>query len=50
MIIGEELEEQRISEEYKVWKKNTIFLYDFILTQGLSSPSPTVQWIPNEIM
>ncbi|KAK8793401.1 hypothetical protein WA158_004760 [Blastocystis sp. Blastoise] len=35
-----------ISEEYKIWKKNTPFLYDLILTHALEWPSLTVQWLP----
>jgi len=46
LIAGEELEEQRIAIEYKVWKKNNLFLYDFILSHGLDPPSLTVQWLP----
>ena len=35
-----------ISEEYKVWKKNTPFLYDVVMTHALEWPSLTVQWLP----
>ena len=47
-LAQEEQEEQIINEEYKIWKKNTPFLYDFILTRGLTWPSLTVQWFPTQ--
>jgi len=36
-----------INDEYKIWKKNTPFLYDLIMTHALEWPSLTVQWIPD---
>ena len=36
-----------IDEEYKIWKKNTPFLYDLVLTHALEWPSLTVQWMPS---
>lgn len=36
-----------INEEYKVWKKNTPFLYDLVMTHSLDWPSLTVQWLPD---
>ncbi len=39
-------EERMINEEYKVWKKNTPFLYDLVMTHSLEWPSLTVQWMP----
>ena len=35
-----------IDEEYKIWKKNTPFLYDLVMTHALEWPSLTVQWLP----
>ncbi|RRT68441.1 hypothetical protein BHE74_00031952 [Ensete ventricosum] len=35
-----------INEEYKIWKKNTPFLYDLVITHALEWPSLTVQWLP----
>lgn len=32
--------------EYKIWKKNVPFLYDFFSANALESPSPFVQWLP----
>lgn len=39
-------EERAINEEYKVWKKNTPFLYDLVVTKALEWPSLTCQWLP----
>ena len=40
-------EERIINEEYKIWKKNTPFLYDMVMTHALEWPSLTVQWLPD---
>lgn len=40
--------EQVINEEYKIWKKNTPFLYDLIVTHALEWPSLTCQWLPDK--
>jgi hypothetical protein len=39
-------EDKVINEEYKIWKKNTPFLYDLVMTHALEWPSLTVQWLP----
>ena len=44
--IGAQVEERLINEEYKIWKKNTPFLYDLVITHALEWPSLTVQWLP----
>lgn len=41
-----ELEERLVNEEYKIWKKNTPFLYDLVTTHALEWPSLTVEWLP----
>ena len=41
-------EDRIINEEYKVWKKNTPFLYDLVITHALEWPSLTVQWLPDK--
>jgi len=41
--------DKTINEEYKIWKKNTPFLYDLIMTHALEWPSLTVQWLPEII-
>jgi len=45
---GEVNEEAIINEEYKIWKKNTSFLYDLVMTHALEWPSLTVQWLPGK--
>jgi histone-binding protein RBBP4 len=46
----EQEEDQIINEEYKIWKKNTPFLYDVLITNGLEWPSLTVNWLPTQDM
>jgi histone-binding protein RBBP4 len=40
-------QEKLINEEYKVWKKNSIFLYDLVITHALEWPTLTLQWLPD---
>ncbi|OCF35242.1 histone acetyltransferase type B subunit 2 [Kwoniella heveanensis BCC8398] len=40
---------QVINEEYKIWKKNTPFLYDTVITHALTWPSLTCQWLPDVV-
>lgn len=40
-------EAEHIEEKYKLWKKNTPFLYDLVLTRALDWPSLTCQWFPD---
>ena len=42
----EAVEERVVNEEYKIWKKNTPFLYDMVMTHALEWPSLTSQWLP----
>ena len=44
----DEVEERLIAEEYKIWKKNTPFLYDLVMSHALEWPSLTVQWLPQK--
>ncbi|KAJ6838175.1 putative WD-40 repeat-containing protein MSI3 isoform X2 [Iris pallida] len=39
-------QEQDAAEEYRVWKKNSPFLYDLVISHALEWPSLTVQWLP----
>ncbi|KAI9593650.1 WD40-repeat-containing domain protein [Syncephalis fuscata] len=39
--------EQLINEEYKIWKKNSPYLYDLVVTHALEWPSLTCQWFPD---
>ncbi|KXS16906.1 retinoblastoma binding protein-like protein 4 variant [Gonapodya prolifera JEL478] len=41
------VEEKIVNEEYKIWKKNSPFLYDLIVTHALEWPTLTVQWLPD---
>lgn len=41
-------EELTPEQKYSIWKKNTVCLYDLVLTHSLEWPSLTVQWF-NEI-
>ena len=34
--------------QYKIWKKNSPFLYDLIVTHALEWPSLTCQWLPDK--
>ncbi|KAI8979827.1 WD40-repeat-containing domain protein [Mycotypha africana] len=43
---SEEEIEKIVNEEYKVWKKNSPFLYDLVITHALEWPSLTCQWFP----
>eukprot|EP00123_Amoebidium_parasiticum_P000598 comp11441_c0_seq1/m.5857 comp11441_c0_seq1/g.5857 ORF comp11441_c0_seq1/g.5857 comp11441_c0_seq1/m.5857 type:complete len:423 (-) comp11441_c0_seq1:16-1284(-) len=43
---SEVLTQRLINEEYKVWRKNSPFLYDMVLVHALDWPSLTVQWLP----
>ena len=39
--------ERVINEENKIWKKNTPFLFDLVMTHALELPSLTGQWLPD---
>lgn len=39
-------EDQIINEEYKIWKKNTPYLYDTLIMKALEWPSLTVSFFP----
>ena len=47
--VEQDNEEKMINEEYKIWKKNSPFLYDTVMTHSLEWPSLTVQWLPEII-
>lgn len=47
MESNEEEQDKILNEEYKIWKKNTPFLYDLVMTHSLEWPSLTVQWLPD---
>ncbi|KAF2745028.1 histone acetyltransferase type B subunit 2 [Sporormia fimetaria CBS 119925] len=37
-----------INEEYKIWKKNSVFLYDVMYGRALEWPTLTTQWLPDK--
>ena len=43
----DEIEQQKVLEEYKIWKKNSPFFYDTLYSHALTWPSLTVEWMPN---
>lgn len=44
----EELQNNKtINEEYKIWKKNSVFLYDIMYSRALEWPTLTTQWLPD---
>lgn len=47
-IQQENIEDLIINEEYKIWKKNSPFLYDTLYSHCLTWPSLTVQWFSNK--
>lgn len=49
LVYDEGVEDRIINEEYKIWKKNTPFLYDLVMTHALEWPSLTAQWLPDII-
>ncbi|XP_011046680.1 PREDICTED: WD-40 repeat-containing protein MSI2-like [Populus euphratica] len=42
----QEAGQDQLDEEFSVWKKNTPFLYDLVISHPLEWPSLTVQWVP----
>ena len=47
---ADEVEEQLIFEEYKIWKKNAPFLYDCMYSHALTWPSLSVEWFASRDM
>lgn len=46
-VFDDTMEEHVINEKYKIWNKNTPFLYDLVVTHALEWPSLTAQWLPD---
>ncbi|KAF2801588.1 WD40 repeat-like protein [Mytilinidion resinicola] len=44
----EQIEGKIINEEYKIWKKNSVFLYDLLYGRALEWPTLTTQWLPDK--
>jgi histone-binding protein RBBP4 len=48
MTLEEQIQEEKlINEEYKIWKKNSPFLYDLVITHALEWPTLTCQYFPD---
>ena len=45
---AEAQEQKVINEEYKIWKKNSMFLYDLMYGRALEWPTLTTQWFPDK--
>jgi hypothetical protein len=43
----EAVQHRIINEEYKIWKKNSVFLYDIMYSRALDWPTLTTQWLPD---
>ena len=42
-----EEEEMIINQEFKIWKKEAPYRYDYLFTRSLEWPSATFQWLPD---
>ncbi|KAF4677737.1 retinoblastoma binding protein [Perkinsus chesapeaki] len=40
--------DDNINEEFNIWKKNTPFLYDTVISHTMEWPSLTVEWLPSK--
>lgn len=47
MAADPQIENKMINEEYKIWKKNAVFLYDVMYSRALEWPTLTSQWLPD---
>ncbi|GAB7351082.1 hypothetical protein MBLNU459_g1555t2 [Dothideomycetes sp. NU459] len=47
MAADPQIENKMINEEYKIWKKNAVFLYDVMYSRALEWPTLTAQWLPD---
>lgn len=47
MVADPQIENKMINEEYKIWKKNAVFLYDVMYSRALDWPTLTSQWLPD---
>lgn len=36
-----------INQEYKIWKKEAPYKYDFLFTRSIEWPTSTFQWLPD---
>jgi len=45
--IDDEVADEGVDQEYRVWKKNAPLLYDVVLTHCLTWPTLTCDWLPD---
>lgn len=45
--MADEAGTDQVEEDFSVWKKNTPFLYDLMISNPLEWPSLTVHWVPS---
>ncbi|XP_068645600.1 histone-binding protein MSI1-like [Aristolochia californica] len=43
---GGDADMAQLDEEFKVWKRNSPYLYDLVISHALEWPSLTVEWLP----
>ncbi|KAI7686486.1 hypothetical protein SSS_09950 [Sarcoptes scabiei] len=43
-MAADAVEDRIISDEYKLWKKNVPFMYDYLINRIFEYPTPVVQW------
>ena len=41
---------QKINEEFRIWKKNSAYLYDMLVIHATEWPSLTSDWLPNPVV
>lgn len=46
-MAGEEDGVDEVVEEFSIWKKNSPYLYDLLISHSLEWPSLTVDWVPS---
>lgn len=42
-----DLKQYKLISDYRVWKKNALYLYDVLITAAIPWPSLSVQWFPD---
>lgn len=47
---ADDIEQQKVMEEYKIWKKNSPFFYDTLYSHALTWPSLTIEWMPQRVV
>jgi histone-binding protein RBBP4 len=42
-----DMDTKRINEEYKIWKKNVCFMYDYVITHSTEWPTLSLDFVPS---